>query len=101
MSIPSLFANSASKERAIHQLRDLRLEFVSKFSFDFSFVTVSIQVLLVLRKLPSREAGSCILKSKACIFVLKSKACIFVINLDVILHEKLLPSLLLECIRVE
>jgi hypothetical protein len=64
-SIPSPFAKSASKERAIHQLRDLRLEFVSKFPFDLSFVTFSIPVLLVLRKLPSREVCSCILKSKA------------------------------------
>ena len=31
LSIPPPFAKSALKERAIHQLRDLRLEFVSKF----------------------------------------------------------------------
>ena len=64
-AIPSPFAKSTLKERTIHQLRDLRLEFVSKFLFDLSFVTFSIPVQLVLRKLPSREAGSCILKSKA------------------------------------
>ena len=54
-----------SKERAIHQLRNLRLEFGYKFLFDLSFVTFSILVLLVLRKLPSREAGGCILEAKA------------------------------------
>jgi hypothetical protein len=53
ISIPSSFAKSASKERPIHQPRDLRLEFVLKFPFDLSFVSFSIPVLLVFRKLPS------------------------------------------------